>query len=96
MSMGEQEWRERAQSAEAKLSTCQSNQDRIKEKFRDMMSMLGARERSDGSVDIDFDALVRKLSVEHALELRRAIDEYHRISGDAGEKPRIRLVGATA
>jgi len=87
--MSEQMWMERAQSAEAKLTTCQQNQDRIKEKHRGLMETLGAKERSDGSIDIDFDALAQRLSIEHALELRAAIDQHHRISGAPGAKPRI-------
>ena len=86
-------WIERAQTAEAQLATCRDNQDRIKQKLRDMMGNLGAKERGDGTIDIDFDALVEKLSAEHALELRAAIDRHHQISGAAGEKPRIRLAG---
>ena len=84
-------WVDRAQTAEAKLATCQENQDRVIEKFRDMMETLAARELSDGSVDIDFVALAGKLSLEHALALRQAIDDHHHISGDAGEKPKVRV-----
>ncbi len=87
--MDEKQWIERAQSAEAKLKTCQDNIDRVKEKFRGMMDALGAKERGDGTIDIDFEALVEKLSPEHALELRAVIDRRHRISGAAGEKPRM-------
>lgn len=84
-------WVDKAQSAEAKNSTYAEQVDRLKEKLRGMMETLCARERSDGTIDIDFDALVRKLSIEHALELRAAIDQHHRISGAGGEKPRVRL-----
>ena len=82
-------WIERAQSAEARLTTAEANTNLVKEKFRNMMATLGARERGDGTVDIDFAALVDRLSPEHALELRAAIDEKHRISGDPGAKPKI-------
>ena len=84
-------WIERAQSAEASLTTCRGQIDRVKEKLRGMMELLGGRERADGTIDIDFGKLVANLSLEHALELRAAIDERHRISGAAGEKPRVRL-----
>ena len=84
-------WVERAQSAEAKLATCQQNQDRVKEKLRHMMEALGAKERRDGAIDIDFEALAGKLSLEHWLELRAAGDEVHRVSGAPGEKPRIKV-----
>lgn len=84
-------WINRAQSAETKLSTAQEQIERVKEKLRDIMETLCARERSDGTIDIDFDALVQKFSLEHALALRTAIDRHHGISGAAGEKPRIRV-----
>lgn len=87
----ESHWIERAQSAEAKLTTSQQQIERVKEKLRSIMETLCAREKSDGTIDIDFGALVQKLSTEHALELRAAIDQHHGISGAAGEKPRIRV-----
>jgi hypothetical protein len=95
MAGGESYWIERAQSAEAALSTCRDNQDRVKEKLRGMMETLGAKERGNGTIDIDFVALVGRLSLEHALELRAAIDEAHRISGAPGEKPRIKVAAAS-
>ena len=87
--MDESHWIERAQSAEGRLSTLQEGLERLKGKYRGLLETLGAKERSDGTVDIDFEALVERLSAEHALELRAMIDERHRISGVAGEKPRI-------
>ena len=85
----ESQWIDRAQSAEASLTTCRDTQDKIKEKYRAMMSFLGAHEKSDGSIHFDFDVLVKQLSTEHALNLRAIIDEHHRISGAPGEKPKI-------
>lgn len=82
---------ERAQSAEAALATCRDNQDRIKEKYRNLLATLGAKEKSDGTIDIDFVALVERLNLEHALELRMAIDEFHNIRGAPGEKPKVRV-----
>lgn len=87
--MEESQWIERAQSAEARLQTCQGNIDRLKEDVREVMETLCAKKRRDGAIDIDFEKLVQKLSLEHALELRTMIDQHHRISGAAGKKPRI-------
>ena len=87
--MSESQWIERAQVAEARLTTMQESVDRLKEKYRTLLQTLGAKERSDGTVDIDFEALVERLSAEHALELRAIIDQTHCISGAPGEKPRI-------
>ena len=82
---------DRAQSAEAKLGGLQENLDRVKQKFRDMMTTLGARELSNGTVEFNFEVLAENLSIESALKLRAAIDKQHRISGGAGEKPRVRV-----
>ncbi len=94
--MSESMWIERAQSAEAALTTCRENIDKVKEKHRAVMHTLGARERSDGSIDIDFEALVERLPIDQALSLRKVIDERHRISGAPGEKPRISITGTAA
>ncbi len=88
------EWIDRARSAEASLGTSQAQNDLLKEKVRAVTETLCARVKSDGSIDIDFDALVQKLPTEQALELRAAIDQHHRISGAAGEKPRIAVSAA--
>lgn len=95
MAMGESEWRERAQSAEAALTTCRDNQDRVKEKLRDMMANLGAKERGDGSIQIDYDAFIERLGIEGALEVRAIIDQKYSISGAPGEKPRIKVAAAS-
>ena len=87
--MSDDPWIERAQSAEARLVTCQQNIERVKEKYRGLLETLAAKERSDGTVVIDFEALAERLSLEHALELRAAIDAKHRIKGEPGSKPRI-------
>ena len=89
--MDESMWIERAQSAEASLTTCRAQSDLLKEKVRAVTEALCAKIKGDSTIDIDFDALVQKLPTEQALELRAAIDQHHRISGAAGEKPRIRV-----
>lgn len=89
--MAEDFWIERAQSAEAKLGTCQDQIERLKEKYRNIVDTFAAKERSDGTIDIDFAKLAGLLSLEHALELRSALDETHRISGAPGEKPRVKV-----
>ncbi len=88
------DWIERAQSAEAKLATCSAQTDRLKEQVRTVTETLCARVKGDGAIDIDFDALVQKLPTDQALGLRAAIDQHHRISGGAGEKPRVSVPAA--
>lgn len=87
-------WIERAQSAEARVSTYEASVAKLKEKIRSVMETLGARERGDGSFDIDYEKFVAKLGIEGALEVRRVIDEQYAISGAPGEKPRIKVRAA--
>lgn len=89
--MSESVWIERAQSAEARLKTCQDNMDRVKEDARTVLDTLGAKKRSDGTFVIDYDKLVNNLGIEGALEIRSIIDATYKISGEPGQKPRVRL-----
>ncbi|MCH7487765.1 MAG: hypothetical protein IIC04_12355 [Proteobacteria bacterium] len=87
-------WIDRANTAEAKLTTLQDQTSLLKEKVRSTREAVCAKEHSDGSFTIDFDALLKQLGAESCLELRASIDEEYRISGAAGEKPRIRVQAA--
>jgi hypothetical protein len=87
-------WIERAQSAEAKLAALSGSTDKLKEKVRTVTETLGARERSNGSFEIDFEKLVANLGPENALEVRRIIDEQYGITGAAGVKPKMKARAA--
>ncbi len=92
-------WVERAQSAEAQRDTYKDQIDRMKEEVRSVYDTFGAKKRVNGSqtlIDIDFEAFVGKLSLEHALELRAEIDRQKQISGAAGEKPRVKVPSKAA
>ena len=91
MAMDESYWINRAQSAEAKLATLESNTGPMKEKIQNFKLNWGIKEKGDGSWDIDFDKFVERLGMEQALGLREIIDEKYRISGAAGEKPKVRV-----
>lgn len=91
MSTGEAYWMERAQSAEAKYNTIKESMVPTLDRVKQFKQNFGVRERSDGAIDIDFDKFVAALGPEASLELRGIIDEKYRISGDAGEKPRMRV-----
>ncbi len=91
MASDESMWIGRAQDAEARNLTLSEQLAPLKEKVRSIKELLCARERSDGTVEIDFVKLADRLGLEGALELRKAIDERWKISGEAGEKPRIRV-----
>lgn len=89
--MNDSHWIERAQSAEAKNASYQEVIDKLKDKIRGLKETFGARELSDGQLDINYEKLVGQLDIKSALELRTTIDNMHRISGPAGEKPRIKM-----
>ena len=86
-------WRDKANSAEAKLGTVQDNIDRMKADAQEILALFAAKKKADGSFQIDFDKLVDRLGLEQAFELRQVIDAKYRISGAPGEKPRIKAVG---
>jgi hypothetical protein len=88
---GESYWIERAQSAEAKLAALKDNYQPALERVKVFKANFGVREHSNGTIDIDFDKLVTRLGIESCLELRRVIDEKYNISGEAGQKPKIRV-----
>ncbi len=89
--VGEGFWVNRAQSAEAKLATLKANIDPVIDRVKQFKANFGVREKSDGSIDIDFEKMVDRLGPEACLELRSVIDDKYGISGAAGEKPRIRV-----
>ena len=87
--MAESDWIDRAQSAEAKLATLKEAYQPAIEKVKAFKANFGIRERSDGSLVIDFDKFAAALGAEQALELRAVIDQRYGIRGNAGEKPRM-------
>jgi len=87
-------WVEQAQTWQAKYKTLEDQVGPLKEKAQGIKQALCAREKSDGSFDIDFEALVTKLGPEGALELRATIDAVYSVSGEPGRKPRIRVKAA--
>ena len=107
---GDQFLLNRAESAEAKLNTLKQNIDPLKERVQKFKENFGVREKSDGSIDIDFEKMVDKLGPVACLELRAVIDEKHGkrlrnrkrlsnldsllLSSAAGEKPKIRVAAA--
>ena len=90
--MSESVWIERAQNAERKLASVEGAYKPILERYQNFKANFGVKERSDGTIDVDFEEFAERIGIEGALELRKIIDERYQISGVAGEKPRIRLV----
>ena len=87
-------WVEQAQSWQAKYTTLEAQLAPLKAKAQGIKEALCAREKSDGSFDIDFEALVTKLGAAGALELRNTIDSVYSVSGKPGQKPRVRVKAA--
>jgi len=88
-------WIERAQSAEAKLASIKESYGPALDRVKEFKANFGVKERSDGTLVVDYDKFAGAIGIEGALELRRIIDGLYGISGDAGEKPKIK-VRATA
>ncbi len=86
------QWMERAQSAEAKLVAMKESMGAAIERVKDFKKNFGIREKQDGSLEIDFDKFALNLGVESCIELRKVIDETYKLSGKAGEKPRMKIV----
>jgi hypothetical protein len=86
------QWLERAQAAEALLKTQKESLGAAIERIKDFKKNFGIREKSDGSIEIDFDKFAQNLGVESCIELRRVIDDKYKISGKSGEKPRMKIV----
>ena len=89
--MSEQMWMERAQSAEAKLATLREAYEPALERVKTFKANFGVREKSNGEIAIDFDKFVERLGQEQCFELRQIIDKRYNISGNPGEKPRVKL-----
>ena len=89
--MSESDWIERAQTAEAKLSTLQQNIGPVIERIKAFKGNFGLRERDNGEIVIDYEKFVERLGVEGAMELRKVIDELYRVTGAPGEKPHLKV-----
>lgn len=75
MAHDEQYWSERAKSAEAQLGTLKQQIEPMQERYRNFKANMGVKERSDGSLVIDYDKFVERLGPEASAELRKVIDE---------------------
>ena len=71
-------WIERAQSAEARLSSLKQATEQAIERIKTFKANFGVKERANGEIDIDFAKLVQNLGRENAMELRRIIDERYK------------------
>ena len=88
---GEQFWVNRAQSAEAKLATLKQNFEPALERVKQFKANFGIREKSDGSIDIDFEKMVDRLGPAACLELKSIIDAKYTIRQRRHLKPSVQM-----
>ncbi len=81
----------RAETAEAKLGTLKANIDALKERVQQFKANFGIREKSDGSIDIDFDKMVDRLGLEASLELKSVIEGKYAVRRRRHLKPTVRM-----
>lgn len=91
MAMDEAAWRERAQSAEARIETTKQSYEAAISRVQEFKANFGVRDKSDGSIEIDWEKFVDRLGLENALVLRGEIDQRWGVSGNPGEKPKVRV-----
>ena len=92
--MSEENWINRAQTAEATLATARQASEAAIARIREFKSNFGVRDRADGSIEIDYDKFVSHLGLDGWLQLRAVGDEKYRVSGQIGNKPRVRVNGS--
>lgn len=94
MSGGDFDWRDEAQSWKAKYQTLKDQTEPALERVKAFKANFGVKEKSDGSLMIDYEKLARGLGLDGWLELRRVGDEVLGVSGSPGEKPKVRVKAA--
>lgn len=87
-------WISEAQTAKAQLATLKDAYGPAIERVKEFKANFGVKERSDGSLVVDYDRFADAIGIEGALELRAVIDEKYNVSGEAGEKPKIKVKAA--
>jgi len=90
--MSEDYWNEQANSWKAKHDTLKDTIEPTLERVKAFKANFGIKERSNGEIVIDFDKFVTQLGLESSLVLRQVIDDIHHVSGEPGEKPRLKVV----
>jgi hypothetical protein len=78
----------------AKLATLRQAYEPALERVQEFKKNFGVRERSDGSIVVDYEKFAEAIGVDGALELRAIIDEKYKIRGAPGEKPRMRMAAS--
>lgn len=82
---------ERAQTAEAIANTAKAALAPLKNEVRQIKETFGIRKRGNGAYQVGYDVLVKAIGLEGYMELRAIGDQHWNVSGDVGEKPRVRI-----
>jgi len=75
MAHDESFWSEKAKSLESQLGALKQQIDPVIERYTAFKANFGVKEKSDGSISIDFDKFVERLGQEGCAELRKVMDE---------------------
>ena len=94
MAFDEGSMQDQIRSLQTQLATAKQQYEPILERYTNFKGNFGVKEKSDGTIVIDYDKFVERLGMEGALALRAVIDERYKVSGGAGQKPRVRLPSA--
>jgi hypothetical protein len=86
--------RDQLNSANAKMATMTDQFRPALDRVKAFKANAGLKEDSDGRITVDFEKFARNLGLAGALQLRAVIDEVYKVSGEAGEKPRVKLGAA--
>lgn len=94
MAVDESYWINEAQSWQAKYRALEESLKPAIERVKEFKTNFGVKEKSDGSIEIDWEKFVDRLGLENALVLRGEIDQRWAVSGNPGEKPKVRVKAA--
>ncbi len=94
MAFDENSLMEQVNSLKVQLRTCQEASGPAIQRVRDFKANFGVKERADGSIDVDYQKFVERIGMGGWLILRQIGDETHKVTGAAGEKPRVKVSAA--
>lgn len=86
-----QYWMEQVKDVEMRFTTYKEANAAAVERVKAFKANFGIKEKSDGEIVIDYDKFVKSLGLSGSMELRKVIDDTYNVTGDAGEKPHIKL-----
>ena len=96
MSFNEGTLEDKVSSLQAQLAACKSQIEPVLERYQSFKANFGIKEKSNGTMTIDFEKMVARLGPEQSAVLRAVIDEKHGpAEGQALPDVLAQLVGKT-